>query len=149
MSSSRSLITGVLVAGALVSAAALPAAADPHRAPARSTVVLGKIQYDSPGRDNGTNRSLNAEWVDVTNTGRRAVNLNGWTLSDRDGNRYIFDLRLPARSTVRVHTGTGRDTRSDVYQDSRRYIWSNTTDTATLRNDRNRTIDTESWRHRR
>lgn len=149
MSSSRSLITGVLVAGALVSAAALPAAADPHRAPARSTVVLGKIQYDSPGRDNGTNRSLNAEWVDVTNTGRRAVNLNGWTLSDRDGNRYTFDLRLPARSTVRVHTGTGRDTRSDVYQDSRRYIWSNTTDTATLRNDRNRTIDTESWRHRR
>lgn len=149
MSSSRSLITGVLVASALVSAAALPAAADPHRAPARSTVVLGKIQYDSPGRDNGSNRSLNAEWVDVTNTGRRAVNLNGWTLSDRDGNRYTFELRLPARSTVRVHTGAGRDTRSDVYQDSRRYIWSNTADTATLRNDRNRTVDTESWRHRR
>ncbi|MFE3249349.1 lamin tail domain-containing protein [Streptomyces sp. NPDC059209] len=149
MSSSRSLVTGVLVAGALVGAAALPASADPHRAPARSAVVLGKIQYDSPGRDNGSNRSLNGEWVDVTNTGRHAVNLRGWTLSDRDGNEYIFDLRLAGRSTVRVHTGTGRDTRTDVHQDSRRYIWSNVSDTATLRNDRDRVIDTKSWGHRR
>lgn len=149
MSSSRSLITGVLVAGALVSAAALPAQAEDRRAPVRSAVVLGKIQYDSPGRDNGSNRSLNAEWVDVTNTSRQAVNLRGWTLSDSDGNRYTFDLRLAGRSTVRVHTGTGRDTRSDVYQDSRYYIWSNTRDKATLRNDRDRVIDTESWRHRR
>ncbi|AQU65528.1 lamin tail domain-containing protein [Streptomyces niveus] len=149
MSSSRSLIAGVLVAGALVSAAALPASAVDHRAPARSAVVLGKIQYDSPGRDNGSNRSLNGEWVDVTNTGRHAVNLRDWTLSDRDGNRYTFDLRLAGRSTVRVHTGAGRDTRADVYQDSRRYIWSNVSDTATLRNDRDRVIDTKSWGHRR
>ncbi|MFF2183522.1 lamin tail domain-containing protein [Streptomyces sp. NPDC058155] len=149
MSSSRTLITGAMVAGALVSAAALPAQAEDRRAPVRSAVVLGKIQYDSPGRDNGSNRSLNAEWVDVTNTGRQAVNLRGWTLSDSDGNRYTFDLRLPGRSTVRVHTGTGRDTRSDVYQDSRRYIWSNVSDTATLRNDRDRAIDAKSWGRRR
>ncbi|MFI6084366.1 lamin tail domain-containing protein [Streptomyces sp. NPDC051217] len=132
-----------------MSVAVLPASAEDRRAPARSAVVLGSIQYDSPGFDNGSNRSLNAEWVDVKNTSRQAVNLKGWTLTDREGSRYRFDLRLPGRSTVRVHTGEGRDTRADVYQDSRRYIWSNTRDTATLRNDRGRTIDTESWCPRR
>jgi hypothetical protein len=43
--------------------------------------VLGSIQYDSPCRDNRSNRSLNAEWVTVTNTSRHAVNLRGWTLT--------------------------------------------------------------------
>ncbi|MFG3480375.1 lamin tail domain-containing protein, partial [Streptomyces sp. NPDC047980] len=41
-------------------------------------------------------------------------------------------------------TGIGRDTRTDVYQDRRNYIWDNR-DTATLRNDDGRTIDTKSW----
>ncbi|MGW6746184.1 lamin tail domain-containing protein [Streptomyces sp. NPDC055025] len=152
MSSSRTarrLVAGVLASGALLAAAALPASADDghgrHQTP-RSTVALGEIQYDSPGRDNGSNRSLNAEWVEVTNNGRRPVNLNGWTLSDSDGNRYRFkNLWLDGRSSVRVHTGFGRDTRTDVHQDSRDYIWGNRGDTATLRNDRGRTVDSESW----
>ncbi|MET8329901.1 lamin tail domain-containing protein [Streptomyces sp. NPDC005181] len=129
----------------------MPASADDghnrgHHHQAYSKVVLGDIQYNSPGRDDYSNRSLNGEWVEVTNTGRRAVNLDGWTLSDRSGNRYRFeDLRLAGRATVRVHTGYGRDTRTDVYQDSRDYIWSNYSDRATLRNDRGWTVDTESW----
>ncbi|WP_327233642.1 lamin tail domain-containing protein [Streptomyces sp. NBC_01317] len=137
----------VLAAGAMVGAAALPASAvGTHRAAPRSRVVLGEIQYDSPGRDNGSNRSLNGEWVEVTNTTRRAANLDGWTLSDSDGNRYRFDnLRLAGRSSVRVHTGVGNDTRTDVYQDRRSRIWSNRADTATPRNDRGRTVDSESW----
>ncbi|MCX4792692.1 MULTISPECIES: lamin tail domain-containing protein [unclassified Streptomyces] len=129
----------------------MPASADDGRDRGRhhqaySKVVLGDIQNNSPGRDDYSNRSLNGEWVEVTNTGRRAVNLDGWTLSDRDGNRYRFDdLRLAGRATVRVHTGRGRDTRTDVYQDRRNYIWSNYSDKATLRDDRGRTVDTESW----
>ncbi|GGK21690.1 hypothetical protein GCM10011583_62100 [Streptomyces camponoticapitis] len=136
----------VLAAGALVGAAALPVSADGgHRAP-RNNVVLGEIQYDSPGRDTRSNHSLNGEWVEVANKGRSRVNLDGWTLSNSDGNRYRFDnLRLGARSTVRVHTGHGRVTRTDVYQDRRTHMWSNRSDTATLRNDRGRTVDSESW----
>jgi hypothetical protein len=82
------LAATTLASGALVAAAALPATApghDDHRDQQRSSVVLGSIQYDSPGHDDRSRRSLNAEWVDVTNTGRRAVNLDGWTLSDRAG----------------------------------------------------------------
>ncbi|MEU2025807.1 lamin tail domain-containing protein [Streptomyces sp. NPDC016469] len=147
--SARRITAAVLASGALVAAAALPAVADGHghgrghHAP-RQTVVLGKIQYDSPGRDNGSNRSLNGEWVTVTNTGRHAVNLRGWTLSDESHRTYRFDLRLPGRSSVRVHTGVGRDTRHDVYQDRRHYVWDDS-DTATLRDARGHKVDSESW----
>ncbi|MGW6682802.1 lamin tail domain-containing protein [[Kitasatospora] papulosa] len=147
--SARRITATVLASGALLAAAALPATADGrdhghHRPAQRSAVVLGEIQYDSPGRDNGSNRSLNAEWVTVTNTSRHAVNLRGWTLSDESRRTYTFDLRLPGRSSVRVHTGVGRDTRHDVYQDRRHYVW-DSRDTATLRDNRGRRVDSKSW----
>ncbi|MEV0521864.1 lamin tail domain-containing protein [Streptomyces sp. NPDC050439] len=142
----RRIAATALAAGAVVSAVALPAtAADPdhHRHP---RVEISAVQADSPGRDNHTLRSLNAEWVEITNNTRRAVNLHGWTLRDNDGNRYRFhDVRLAGRATVRVHTGMGRDTRTDLYQDRRDYMWDNHADQATLRNDHHRTVDVESW----
>ncbi|MFJ8768018.1 lamin tail domain-containing protein [Streptomyces clavifer] len=151
--SARRITATVLASGALLAAAALPATADgrdhgQNRPAQRSAVVLGEIQYESPGRDNGSNRSLNAEWVTVTNTGRRAVNLRGWTLTDESRRTYEFDLRLPGRSSVRVHTGVGRDSRHDVYQNRRHYVW-DSKDTATLRDRRGHRVDSESWgRHR-
>jgi hypothetical protein len=138
-----------LSSGALVAAAALPATAagrDDHgRQQQRSSVVLGAIQYDSPATawDNRSNRSLNAQWVTVTNTGQHAVNLSGWALTDADHHTYRFDhLRLGGRQ---FHTGAGRDTGHDLYQDRRAYVWNNDTDTATLHDDRGRTIDVTSW----
>jgi hypothetical protein len=134
-----------LAAGALVGATAASASAD-HRRPHTPAVEISAVQYDSPGYDDSSNRSLNREWVELTNTSRRAVNLDGWTLSGEDGNSYSFDgFWLDGRSTVRVHTGVGRDTDTDVYQESRWYVWDNRSDTATLRNDRGRVVDTESW----
>ncbi|MFJ8719677.1 lamin tail domain-containing protein [Streptomyces violaceus] len=146
----RRLAAAALTAGALVSVVTLPASAADHARPERSKVKISDVQYDSPGRDDRSNRSLNREWVEVTNTGRRAVNLDGWTLKDEDGRTYTFDhYRLEGRATVRVHTGHGRDTESDLYQDRRNYVWDNRSDTATLRNDRGRFIDDESWGHHR
>jgi hypothetical protein len=86
----------------------------------------------------------------VSNTSRRSVDLDGWTLSDRGGNRYRFeDLRLSGHATVRVHTGRGHGTRRDVYQDRRGAIWGNNGDTATLRDDRGDLIDRDPWGRRR
>ncbi|MFI6060968.1 lamin tail domain-containing protein [Streptomyces sp. NPDC051286] len=152
----RRIAAAAVAAGSVVAAASMPASADSDhgyghgRHQPYSNVVLGDIQYDSPGRDDWSNRSLNREWVEVTNTGRRAVDLDGWSLTDQSGNLYRFDdLRLPGRATVRVHTGRGYDTRQDVYQGSRDYIWSNYADKATLRDNRGRTVDTHSWDYRR
>ncbi|MEU0068061.1 lamin tail domain-containing protein [Streptomyces sp. NPDC006332] len=146
----RRLVAAALAAGAVVGAVTLPASAADHR-PHGPKVEISKAQYDSPGRDDQSNRSLNKEWVEITNNGRHSVNLDGWTLSARDGRTYTFHhYRLDGRATVRVHTGEGRDSRSDVFQDRRNYVWDNHSDTATLSNDRGRTIDDLSWgRHHR
>ncbi|MFE9482955.1 lamin tail domain-containing protein [Streptomyces spororaveus] len=147
----RRAVTTVLAAGALIGAAALPAAAHDddrhgHRG-SHSSVVISDVQHDSRGRDRD-NRALNREWVEVENTGRHAVNLRGFTLTDRQGNRYRFsDFRLDGRSSVKVHTGQGRDTRHDVYQDRRHQIWDER-DTATLRDNRGNVVDTETWGRR-
>ncbi|MGR2068619.1 lamin tail domain-containing protein, partial [Salmonella enterica] len=53
--------------------------------------------------------------------------------------------RLGGHATVRVHTGVGRDTNRDLYQDRHNYIWDNRADTATLRNDHRRLVDDTSW----
>ncbi len=143
----------VAAAGALLAAAALPAAAaDHHRHhPQRSAVVLGAVQYNSPGRDNHSNRSLNAEWVTVTNTGRGAVNLSGWTLSatDRHTTYRFGQLRLAGHASVRIHSGVGHNTTRDLYQDRRYYALKNASDTVTLRDGRGHVVDTESWGSRR
>ncbi|GGV17787.1 hypothetical protein GCM10010275_69330 [Streptomyces litmocidini] len=149
-STARRITATVLAAGSVVCLVALPASAhddDRHRTP---RVEISAVQADSPGRDNRSNRSLNAEWVEITNNSRHTVDLDGWTLKDEDGHRYRFnDVRLAGRATIRIHTGEGRDSRTDLYQDRRDYVWDNHSDTATLRDDRGRIVDTESWGGRR
>ncbi|MGW3141058.1 lamin tail domain-containing protein [Streptomyces sp. NPDC001139] len=148
----RRLTAAAAVAAAVVGGAALPAAADaqPGRA-YHGSVFISAVHHASPWRDGRSNRSLNQEWADVTNDSRRAVNLDHWTLSDRDGHTYTFHhVLLQGRSTVRVHTGLGRDSRSDVYQDRRGFVWDKDFDTATLRDERGRLVDETSWgRHDR
>ncbi|MEU6273152.1 lamin tail domain-containing protein [Streptomyces populi] len=141
----RRMAAAVLAAGALVGSASVSASAAEPRFE-RSHVAISRVQADAPGFDDRSARSLNAEWVEITNSGRRGIDLDGWTLSDRQGNRYTFNhYRLAGRSTVRVHTGYGRDTSRDLYQDRRNEVWDNHSDTATLRTERGRFVDSVSW----
>ncbi|MGW1005891.1 lamin tail domain-containing protein [Streptomyces sp. NPDC002520] len=144
----RRLTAAAGVAAAVVGTAALPAAAADHH-PGRthySAVYISDVQHDFQGRYDRSNRSLNREWVDITNKGRWGVDLDGWTLSDEDGHTYTFrNVRLDSRETVRVHTGFGRDTRDEVFWDRRASVWDSGRDTATLRDDRGRFIDDVSW----
>ncbi|MFF4436778.1 lamin tail domain-containing protein [Streptomyces sp. NPDC001621] len=146
----RRVAAGAAAAAALVGVAALPASAADHDH-GRSFgehVVISDVQYRSPGRDNRSNLVLNREWVQLTNKDRRAVNLDGWTLSTENGRIYTFrHYRLDGRSTVRVHTGIGRDGGNDLYQDRRRDVLDDRSGTATLRNDRGRLVDSVSWGH--
>ncbi|MEU3829950.1 lamin tail domain-containing protein [Streptomyces sp. SID486] len=149
-SSVRRLVAVAAVAAGAVGAVALPASAAGHH-PGRhhDGVYISEARFDSPGREDRSNKSLNAEWIKITNDSRRSVNLDGWTLSDRDGRTYTFHhYRLDARASVKVHTGIGRDSKKDLYQDRRNYVWDNS-DTATLRNDHRRFVDDLSWGHHR
>ncbi|OON82862.1 lamin tail domain-containing protein [Streptomyces tsukubensis] len=153
MSRSVSRIAAALLASGAVVAMAFPASAGESVAqPHRSPVVLGDIQYNSPGPDTRSQRSLNGEWVTVTNNSRRPVNLRGWTLTNSHHQSYRFhSLRLGAHKSVKVHTGSGIDNRRHVHEGRRDHIWGNRHDTATLRDARGQRADTESWggHHRR
>lgn len=137
----------VLTTAALTAALA----AAPGAEAAGPAVAVTRVQYDSPGPDDRSTASLNAEWVRLTNTTRGTVDLRGWTVRDATGHTYRFatTYRLGAGRHVWLHTGPGTDGRPDAghrYWQSRAYVWNNTGDTATLRDAAGRTVDTCAWR---
>jgi hypothetical protein len=102
------------VAATLLSALLIPISAG--SADAATPVNISGAQYDSPGSDGGSNLGLNAEWVRITNNGRRARTLTGWTLRDQAHHVYRFGtFRLGAGKSVVIHTGSGRNTATHRY----------------------------------
>ncbi|NHI20737.1 lamin tail domain-containing protein [Phycicoccus endophyticus] len=115
-------------------------------ADAGSPVVISAVRYDSPGADRGGNKSVNAEYVKITNRSRSARSLTGWTLRDRTGHTFRFPaFTLRAGRSVLVHSGKGRATAKDRYFGLTWYVWNNTGDTAVLKNRAGKTVDTCRW----
>jgi len=106
-----------------------------------------KAQYNSPGSDKGANSSLNAEWVRITNHRKSSVNLTDWSVRDKTGYRYTFPegFTLKAGASVTLHTGSGSDTKKDLYWDMTWYVWNNTGDTATLLQPSGQKQDSCKW----
>ena len=141
----RKRITAVLLGltGLLAAAAAPPAHATTAATPA---VQITFVYYDSPGRDDRSNASLNAEYVTLTNTGRRSVALTSWTLRDTSSHVYAFSsYTLAAGASVSVHTGGGKVTSRHRYQQRAAYVWNNDADTAILRDAAGRNVDSCRW----
>ncbi|MBY8871686.1 lamin tail domain-containing protein [Micromonospora sp. PLK6-60] len=138
-------LIGLVSALAVTVGGSLAAAAPAHAA--TPAVMITKVYYDSPGKDTGANSSLNAEYVQLTNKRRTAVNLKGWTLRDKANHTYKFatDLRLPAGKSVVVHTGKGRNTSAHRYWGRSWYVWNNTGDKAFLRNASGGLVDSCTW----
>lgn len=115
-------------------------------ASAASPVRFVYVQYDSPGSDTGSNKSLNAEWVRVKNHGKKARKLTGWTIRDPQGHVYKFPtFTLKPGKAVRVHTGKGKNTKTDLFWRKDWYVWNNTGDTAILKNKAKKRVDTCRW----
>jgi hypothetical protein len=128
-----------IVASPLLLLGTAEAAAPP---PVRFTFV----QYDSPGNDSGSNKSLNAEWIRVTNFGVKARDLTGWTIRDPKNHVYTFpSFKLGIGMSVRIHTGSGKNTRRNLYWGEDSYVWNNTGDKAVLRRGKSN-VDTCRWK---
>lgn len=118
----------------------------PGQAQAAGPLHIAKIWYDSPGSDNRSAASLNAEWVQIKNSTTKPVNLKGWTLTDASRHKYTFGaFTLKAGKTVTVKTGKGTNTSSTLFQQRGAYVWNNDKDTATLRRSTNAVHDTCSY----
>jgi len=123
----------------LVAAAFLgPAAAPP--------IEIDYVLYDSPGSDNGSNTSLNAEYVKVVNNTTATVSLTKWTLRDTSGHVYTFPTySLPAKGYVYIRSGKGTNSSKTLYWQQTWYVWNNTGDTAYLRDSKGTLKDTCTW----
>ncbi|GLU47458.1 lamin tail domain-containing protein [Nocardiopsis ansamitocini] len=146
----RSLIASLLMALTASLLMATPAEAAP-------ALQFTFVAYDSPGTDNRSNSSLNAEYVVIKNTTKKAVNLKGYVLHDAPSTAnkskgrkwnyaYTFgSFSLAAGKSVTVRTGSGGNTATTRYWNFRQYVWNNDRDTATLLNAKGAKVDTCSW----
>ena len=130
----------LLPVGALTLGLIVPTSAQAAVPPIRIT----QIQYDSPGSDPGSNTSLNAEWVKITNTTAQNRSLTGWTLKDKQGFTYKFPtFTLKAKASVVVYTGKGAASSTRRYYNRTWYVWNNTGDSAYLRDSKG--VLKDSW----
>jgi hypothetical protein len=133
----------ILTTAAATSLAAVCALLTAGSAEAAGSVHLTKIYYDSPGKDTGSNASLNAEYVRIKNTTSKAVSLKGWVLVDASRHEYAFGaFSLGAGKSVTIRTGTGTNTAGTKYQNRGWYVWNNTKDKATLKKASGTVVDT-------
>ena len=74
------------------------------------------------------------EYVMIANYTDAPVSLGGWTLKDAAGATYEFPegFVLGMSSSVKVYSGTGVDTNSELYWNHIGNIWNNSSDTAML-----------------
>jgi hypothetical protein len=122
----------------------------PGTAPRAGDVQFSKIVYNSPGTDNGSNTSLNGEYVRFSNKTTRTIDLKYWTIRDAGGHVYTFSgsYLLGAGKTRYLHTGKGTNGKPDSqhrYWGRTSYVWNNGGDTATLRSSSDKAIDSCRW----
>jgi len=131
--------TAVVAAVATIGVTAVPAEAV-------STVQIYRVYYDSPGKDTGSNKSLNGEWVQLYNRTKKSVQLKGYKLRDKTGYTYTFgSFKLGGRKSVYIHTGKGKNSSTHRYWGRTWYVWNNTGDTAYLRSAKGTLLDKCSW----
>lgn len=100
-------------------------------------IQITYILYNPDGDDAA------GEYVQLQNKGGSAQNMASWTLRDNASHIYTFSaFTLQPGASVKVWTKSGANTTTDLYWGSGAAIWTNTGDTATLRNNSGITIDT-------
>jgi competence protein ComEC len=109
-------------------------------APTGANPRILEVQFDAPGieRDN-----LNGEWVKIKNIGNIPIDMSGWKLSDEQNHVYNFPngFELSSGTIVKIHTGTGTNTQTELYWGEKSPIWNNDGDTATLKDKKGGIID--------
>jgi hypothetical protein len=98
--------------------------------PADVRVAPGCSQWDAPGNDND---NLNEEYVCLENRGASAADMTGWHIRDAANYTYTFPaFTLAAGAPVRLHSGSGTDTATELYWGRGQAVWNNGGDTVYL-----------------
>ena len=82
------------------------------------------------------------EHVCVQNHDTIAADLSNWSIQDLIGHTYTFpEFALNPAMHVRIHTGTGENTATDLYWGRGNAVWNNTGDTVYLYDDARSLVD--------
>ena len=107
--------------------------------PARVRVDSACSQFNAPGDDN---KNPTEEYVCFENYGSRRVDMTGWAVHDEVRKRYTFpSFGLGSKASVKLRTGKGVDTDTDLYVGAGSAIWNNDGDTVYLYDSEGRLVD--------
>jgi micrococcal nuclease len=99
--------------------------------PYSNCIEIAEFHYDAKGKDN---ENLNDEYVTFKNNCDFSVNLSGWTVKDRSFNMFTFpEFELETKAEVTLYSGSGKNTNSKIFWNSKYSIWNNDGDTLYLR----------------
>jgi Lamin Tail Domain len=101
---------------------------------AQAGIQLSKIRPNPTLVPGGQNAQVNAEYVSVKNTAATAKNLRGWFIREKHSKRtFTFPgFSLCGGCTVKIHSGTGTNTATDIYWGRAKAAWANDADKAIL-----------------
>jgi micrococcal nuclease len=119
-------------------------APDACGAPTNAQITITDVRYDPPGRDT---TNADEEWVELRLDGDAPVDMTGWTLRDESSqHRYVFaELTLQPGERIRIRSGCGTSTDTDVYWCAEDPVWSNGGDTAILQDVNGNVVDRSSY----
>jgi hypothetical protein len=104
------------------------------------------VAFDSPGDDNFSNDSLNAETVKIKNSCSKNKKIGGMTLADEDKVRITLPARkLRPGKSITIHSGVGNANKKNLYIGDNNYVWNNSSDTAFLRKKSGALIGRCAW----
>jgi len=87
-------------------------------------------QTDAPGNDDA---HLADEFICFQNSDGSAADLTEWHVRDQYGNRYTFPpFTLAGGAYVRLHTGVGNNSNTDLYWGYPYAVWNNSSDVVYL-----------------
>ena len=100
-----------------------------HNSDKKSTSVsISDLYVGNPGE------KPNKEYVTITNTGKSALNMKGWKITNEGKKRtYVFpSYTLKSKSSVPVYTGKRRNTANSLFWGTNHEVWNDNGDTAYL-----------------
>jgi non-canonical (house-cleaning) NTP pyrophosphatase len=92
---------------------------------AAEDVTPGDIMEEMDEAITITGLAIEEGWVEIANPGMASQDFTFWTLNDEDNNTYSFSegFVLNPGAIVKVHTGEGNDTQTDLYWSRDDVVW--------------------------
>jgi micrococcal nuclease len=107
-------------------------------------IRIRDIHHDAPGPDH---ENPNGEWIAFENYGSETVNLFGFSVKDEANHIYTFpSTSLEPGAELRLYSGQGRNGGTALYWGlSGDAVWSNSGDSAYLRDPQGKLVDHYSY----